>query len=105
MRRETCNRTRRFGMLADTCGTRLRNKSSLWERRIEESDDEETMEDGARSGWSSDGTCRWLGFRPNEKRIVWFLQCSEHWTRDGARVGARREVRGRQLSVLHTRAC
>src|SRR6266478_114252 len=100
MKKETCSRTRGFGIPADTCGTKLRDKNWSRERRIEESDDEETREDGAHSSWGSDGACGWLGFRTNEKRVVRFLQCSEHWTGSGSRVWARLEVRCGAVSIL-----
>src|SRR5216684_8758419 len=100
MKKETCSQTSRFGIPAATCGTRLRDKSWLREKRIEESGDGETIEDGAHSSWSSDGTRGWLGFRANEKRVVRFLQCSEYWTRSGSRVCARREVRCGAVSIV-----
>src|SRR5260370_21876675 len=102
MKKETCNRTRRFGMPVDTCGTKLRDKSWLREKRIEESGNGETMEDGAYSGRSSSGAGRWLGFRTNEKRVVRFHEWSEHWARSGARLDARCEVRCGAVSVFHS---
>src|SRR5258708_39703928 len=45
MKKETCNRTRRFGRRGETCGTELRKKNWLRGTRIHESGDGERMED------------------------------------------------------------
>src|SRR5260370_42476589 len=103
MKKETCSRTRGFGIPADTCGTKLRDKNWSRERRIEESDDEETREDGAHSNRGSDGARGWISFRTNEKRVVRFHECSQHWTGSGSRVCTRGEVRRGVVSVLHAR--
>src|SRR5258708_14456668 len=102
MKKETCNRTRQFGMPADTCGTKLRSKNWLRERRIEEGGYGETMEDGAHSNRRGDGARGWVRLRTNEKRVVRFYEWSEHWARSGARVDARREVRRGVVSILHS---
>src|SRR5260370_41948647 len=66
MKKETCNRTRRFGMPVDTCGTKLRSKNWLRERRIEEGGYGETMEEGAYYGRNSRGPPPWTAFRTNK---------------------------------------
>src|SRR5467141_2129760 len=103
MKKETCSQTSRFGIPAATCGTRLRDKIWLPEKRIKESKDGETTEDGAHSGWSSDGTRGWLGFRTNEKRVVRFHECGEHWTRSDSSVCTGREVRCGSIPVFRPR--
>src|ERR1700737_1430860 len=104
MKRETCNRTSRSGIPGDTCGTKLRDKSWSRERRIEESDDEETVEGCAYAGWNGDGRRGWPGLRTDAKRVLRFHQYNEHWAGSGARVCSGREVRCGALPIAHSGA-
>src|SRR6266852_9587447 len=102
MKRETCNRTSRCGIPGDTCGTKLKDKSWLPERRIEEGDDEETVEDCAHAGGSGHHPRGRPGLRTDAKRILRFQQCNEHWAGSGARVRSGREVRCGALPIAHS---
>src|SRR5260370_21511298 len=104
MKRETCNRTSRCGIPGDTCGTKLRDKSWLPEGRIEESDDEETVEDCAHAGGSGDGPRGRPGYRTNARRVLRLHQCSEHRACSRARVCSRCEIRCWACTRAHSRA-
>src|SRR5258708_9174715 len=102
MKKETCNRTSRSGMPGDTCGTKSRNKNWLRGRRIEDSDDAETVEDGAYAGGSGDGPRGGPALRTGAKRVLRVHQCGEHWAGGRARVRSGREVRCGALPVHHS---
>src|SRR5260370_740618 len=104
MKKETCKRTSRSGMRAGIRGTRLRGKIWLRERRIEESHDGETMEDGSHAVRSGDGACGWTGLRTDAERGLWVPQCSEHRASGGAGVRSGREVRCGGLPVVYSGA-
>src|SRR5260370_4143540 len=104
MKKETCKRTSRSGMRAGICGTRLRGKVGMRVRRIEESHDGETMEDGSHAVRSGDGACGWTGLRTDAARGLWVPQCSEHRASGGAGVRSGREVRCGGLPVVYSGA-
>src|SRR5713226_7476870 len=92
MKKEMYNRTSRSGTREATCGTKSRNKIWLPERRIEESDYEETLEDGAHTGWGGDRHCERLGLCANAERVLRFRQCRYLATGSGASIHRGREV-------------
>src|SRR5260370_37794357 len=102
MNKETWNGGSRSGMAGDTCGTKSRNKNWLRGRRIEDSDDAETVEDGAYAGGSGDGPRGGPALRTDAKRVLRGHQCGEHWAGGRARGRSGRAVRRGALPVHHS---